>query len=506
MANLEYLLMWFRDCALNLILRHYLDLIEYTLERYQQFWLHKKGALGNWFNEWPNGQRPLSTTWPWNVKPSLLVLWGVCWMFFDHEGRNFGPPENFGQDFWTRQATTQSQPSTQPLQQTFTESSLAPAVPATYQNYAWGNPYQAGAQVRRANEGIPANTPSAAPTSASPYSYISVSSDESSDLFPSPAPEGWPYLSGISPATVPAFQPTNFWSSPGTFAAPNLTAIQNIEQPISLQPYALPQARTTQAGRGGTPNRLGFGGLGSQRRNMQDYPSPQLSDVSGQADPSYAAFQPQIMATPDTGLMKSPSLSRTGEYFCNHPSCALKPPRFSRKCEWSKHMDKHTRPYVCEEPGCENLRGFTYSGGLHRHQREVHRQHGGPRAACFCPHKDCKRSTGVGFSRKENLAEHLRRVHRDGGDEGDRESTPALERVDSQPLDSQRGLGGSNGRKKRRRVDEGYGEDEEDSQSSQQLRQEIKKLKRELAEKDERLKRLEEQMALLASSQRLGRV
>ncbi|KAH8687235.1 hypothetical protein BGZ60DRAFT_4305 [Tricladium varicosporioides] len=35
-----------------------------------------------WFFEWPRGKHPLSSTWPWaDVKPSLLVLWGVCWMF-----------------------------------------------------------------------------------------------------------------------------------------------------------------------------------------------------------------------------------------------------------------------------------------------------------------------------------------------------------------------------------------------------------------------------------------
>ena len=35
-----------------------------------------------WFFEWPGGRHPLNSTWPWaDVKPSLLVLWGVCWMF-----------------------------------------------------------------------------------------------------------------------------------------------------------------------------------------------------------------------------------------------------------------------------------------------------------------------------------------------------------------------------------------------------------------------------------------
>jgi hypothetical protein len=40
-----------------------------------------------WFFEWPSGRHPLNSTWPWAyVKPSLLVLWGVCWMFFPDYG------------------------------------------------------------------------------------------------------------------------------------------------------------------------------------------------------------------------------------------------------------------------------------------------------------------------------------------------------------------------------------------------------------------------------------
>lgn len=74
-------------------------------------------------------------------------------------------------------------------------------------------------------------------------------------------------------------------------------------------------------------------------------------------------------------------------------------------------MDKHERPYRCLVEGCENLPGFTYSGGLLRHEREVHGKHGGPRKTVNCPHPTCKRHTGKGFSRQENLNEHLRRVH-----------------------------------------------------------------------------------------------
>jgi hypothetical protein len=75
-------------------------------------------------------------------------------------------------------------------------------------------------------------------------------------------------------------------------------------------------------------------------------------------------------------------------------------------------MDKHERPYKCHLKGCEKLQGFTYSGGLLRHEREIHKMDGGTSKPFFCPFFDCKRSSGSGFTRKENLAEHMRRVHR----------------------------------------------------------------------------------------------
>lgn len=153
-------------------------------------------------------------------------------------------------------------------------------------------------------------------------------------------------------------------------------------------------------------------------------------------------------------------------------------------------MDKHERPYVCEEPECDNIRGFTYSGGLLRHQREVHRQHGGPKASCMCPYPDCKRHVGVGFSRKENLAEHLRRVHRDAGaDETQKEGSGTT------PTAS--GISGT-GKKRRRAVPEDDGGDEDEAD----LEQEVKKLKRQLQEKDERLEKLERQVQLLVRGQK----
>lgn len=78
---------------------------------------------------------------------------------------------------------------------------------------------------------------------------------------------------------------------------------------------------------------------------------------------------------------------------------------------FSKHMDKHDRPYKCLIKGCQDLQGFTYSGGILRHEREVHKMHDSTKKSFFCTFSECKRSSGVPFTRKENLAEHVRRVH-----------------------------------------------------------------------------------------------
>jgi hypothetical protein len=65
-----------------------------------------------------------------------------------------------------------------------------------------------------------------------------------------------------------------------------------------------------------------------------------------------------------------------GRFVCTWVGCTEEVRDFGRKCEWSKHMDKHDRPYKCPAKGCEKLPGFTYSGGLLRHEREVHGKHG----------------------------------------------------------------------------------------------------------------------------------
>jgi hypothetical protein len=142
-------------------------------------------------------------------------------------------------------------------------------------------------------------------------------------------------------------------------------------------------------------------------------PIPQLSGTNAQ---SQSQPQPQFQTRSATAVRRpspAPRNSRN-ELICVHDECKEKNVIFRRLCEWNKHMDRHERPYKCSHPNCQNALGFTYSGGLMRHQREVHRWHQTTKSRLFCPYPSCSRGPGGdGFSRRENLEEHKRRRHPD---------------------------------------------------------------------------------------------
>ncbi|MCJ1243372.1 hypothetical protein MMC30_000569, partial [Trapelia coarctata] len=90
-ANLEHLLKCLQQAALEALICYSLELLEADNHQWHEYWHHWKLLDDDWFNEWPSGRRPLSTTWPWNIKPSLVVLWGVCWMFYMNPSKSDNP-------------------------------------------------------------------------------------------------------------------------------------------------------------------------------------------------------------------------------------------------------------------------------------------------------------------------------------------------------------------------------------------------------------------------------
>jgi hypothetical protein len=157
---------------------------------------------------------------------------------------------------------------------------------------------------------------------------------------------------------------------------------------------------------------------------------------------------------------------------------------------YSKHMDKHDRPYKCLEPGCDKIQGFTYSGGLLRHQREVHKKNVDAKKPLMCPYADCNRSTGNGFTRQENLKEHLRRrhLHAENG------TSPELPIVPTAETDGMRASSlptFSGGKRKRESIDDPTLAIPDEEENGVDLREEVKRLRGEAEEKDRRLEELE---------------
>jgi hypothetical protein len=188
---------------------------------------------------------------------------------------------------------------------------------------------------------------------------------------------------------------------------------------------------------------------------------------------------------------RTPPLTAQGVMYCDHVNCAPKPPTFKRVCEWNKHMDRHERPYKCREAGCELNPGFTYSGGLLRHQREVHRMHLSTKQPLFCPYPNCSRSSGNGFTRKENLEEHKRRRHLDEMSE-----EPTTE--PAQPLSEEVRMSSLGSPLKRRRTStsHGLGQEQQDSQVASQVVRSpasesdlVQQLRMQIRQKDEILMR-----------------
>lgn len=194
-------------------------------------------------------------------------------------------------------------------------------------------------------------------SSSSYSSYISPSPNVSSDLFPAAT---WPYPQGNNSLTpdpvvtcsatyAPTYTP---WQPSDSYGGAVAQSPYSAHTSTLIQPHRFrPQDRSVPS-TGGNLGGLGFP-IGSELRNMQDYPSPQQSDVSGPTRSStLTAFQGSMMS-PSIPIVASPSIAGSsnsqhssvrslqavreadGLYHCSMPRCIDTPRAFNRKCEWT---------------------------------------------------------------------------------------------------------------------------------------------------------------------------
>lgn len=109
-ANLEHLLLCIRHCLVRTFVHKAWDEACDSPEwRYHSRRQLKFGG-DKWCAEFSNNQRPTSTTWPWSIRPSLAVLWGVCWMFYP-SGNEAGQQRHNQQQFGWQPAFQFPQPA-----------------------------------------------------------------------------------------------------------------------------------------------------------------------------------------------------------------------------------------------------------------------------------------------------------------------------------------------------------------------------------------------------------
>lgn len=104
-ANYEHLLLCMQAQLVDVLARKVLE------ELLQGNHDKKQRKLLGWFAEFADKSQGLSTSFPWTIKPSLAVLWGVCWMFY--YGRTAGVHDEEQQP----QQPQQPQPPPQQQQQ-----------------------------------------------------------------------------------------------------------------------------------------------------------------------------------------------------------------------------------------------------------------------------------------------------------------------------------------------------------------------------------------------------
>ncbi|CZR69581.1 uncharacterized protein PAC_19481 [Phialocephala subalpina] len=99
---------------------------------------------------------------------------------------------------------------------------------------------------------------------------------------------------------------------------------------------------------------------------------------------------------------------------CQYPNCPE-----TRIFKQDSVFKQHLRPYKCPIPTC-TVTPFATPGDLKRHEREVHST-----PTFTCPITSCRRHRR-GFGRKDNLVQHLQRVHDQEVDGMTSSSPPAL--------------------------------------------------------------------------------
>lgn len=350
-ANLEHLIRCLRHAVIEALLQERQEALRLLQIQFWNQYLQQHRGIEGWFAEWPNGQPPLNTTWPWNVKPSLVILWGVCWMFFDHNVDNswmtphreeqLRIPENLRTGLAQgpqrpRKSATRRPHSNGHQEDSF--SDIFTVAEAYYQpdlnsesNTPWLHALPSGDRT----DSHDAQSQDQARACYYTYQYIYPTSTLPSNPFPTQStdnPSVWPDLDSWNPQYPNLY---DNWQSLNPTITPQTREPQGkAEQPYfpSLQPLENSVPDVAACGRPG----IQVMPAQTNAFSAQE-PSPCLSiSTLSPSAPTYPASASSI-GSPNTNHKGKMEAVRKddGLLHCAHADCVNEPQAFSRRCEYT---------------------------------------------------------------------------------------------------------------------------------------------------------------------------
>ncbi|TGZ80055.1 hypothetical protein EX30DRAFT_341892 [Ascodesmis nigricans] len=133
------------------------------------------------------------------------------------------------------------------------------------------------------------------------------------------------------------------------------------------------------------------------------YPSPQ--------DLRHGSLSPAFGSYPEPNSYMVPSDNSTFvdnfAVYNTGLSCTQCPYQASTCEGLQRHLQKHAKSHHCRFPNCSRTEGFATPNDRERHEKSVHKI---PGQYWKCMDQQCS-SYGKEFSRRDNLKDHLRRMH-----------------------------------------------------------------------------------------------
>lgn len=201
-------------------------------------------------------------------------------------------------------------------------------------------------------------------------------------------------------ATTPSMNPAHAQAQPQVFAGPAQYVSWPSSSWPSLHPDNIDRRQYPSAVSTRTPVVPSSSYATGQQWTNAPWPALHPDDVEASSDTS-RSVSPSPADLHNFGVPQADGRS----WRCGYPHCTSQAV-FTRGCDLRKHFRRHTKTLFCRDERCPQSKEGGFSS---KKDRDRHESRHAPQIQCT--HQGCDRV----FSRVDNMKDHVRRIHRNGG-------------------------------------------------------------------------------------------